>query len=129
MFRGRIPILAGSAAVVLGVLLLAWVNESSQTLLIAEVLGFVLLVPGLLAVFAGCILFCVKEEARKVLMGGAVLSGVSLVLVPLLKFLLALDFNVHGWTGLLFFFVWVPACVIGPALLLAGIIRIFLHRR
>ena len=113
----------------LGVLLLAWVNESSQTLLIAEVLGFVLLVPGLLAVFAGCILFCVKEEARKVLMGGAVLSGVSLVLVPLLKFLLALDFNVHGWTGLLFFFVWVPACVIGPALLLAGIIRIFLHRR
>jgi len=129
MFRGRIPILAGSAAVLLGVLLLAWVNESSQTLLIAEVLGFVLLVPGLLAVFAGCILFCVKEEARKVLMGGAVLSGVSLVLVPLLKFLLALDFNVHGWTGLLFFFVWVPACVIGPALLLAGIIRIFLHRR
>jgi hypothetical protein len=129
MFRGRIPILAGSAAVVLGVLLLAWVNESSQTLLIAEVLGFVLLVPGLLAVFAGCILFCVKEEARKVLLGGAVLSGVSLVLVPLLKFLLALDFNVHGWTGLLFFFVWVPACVIGPALLLAGIIRIFLHRR
>lgn|SRR5579863_3903140 len=129
MFRGRIPILAGSAAVVLGVLLLAWVNESSQTLLIAEVLGFVLLVPGLLAVFAGCILFCVKEEARKVLMGGAVLSGVSLVLVPLLKFLLALEFNVHGWTGLLFFFVWVPACVIGPALLLAGIIRIFLHRR
>jgi hypothetical protein len=65
MFRGRIPILAGSAAVVLGVLLLAWVNESSRALLAAEILGFALLVPGLLAVFAGCILFCVKEEPGK----------------------------------------------------------------
>jgi hypothetical protein len=70
-----------------------------------------------------------QRRARKVLLGGAVLSGVSLFLVPLLKFLLNFDFNVHGWTGLLFFFVWAPACVIGPALLLAGIIRIFLHRR
>jgi hypothetical protein len=129
MFRGRIPIFAGSVAVVLGVLLLAWVNESSRALLIAEILGFVLLVPGLLAVFGGCILFCVKEDARKVLLAGAVVSGVSLILVPLLKSLLDFDFNVHGWTGLLFFFLWVPACLIGPAFLLAGIVRILFHRR
>jgi hypothetical protein len=129
MFRGRIPILAGAVAVVLGVLLLAWVNESSQTPLIAELVGFVLLVPGLLAVFAGCILFCLKEEARKVLLVGTAVSAVSFVVVPLLKYLFDFDFNVHGWTGPLFFFLWVPACLIGPAFLLAGIIRILLHRR
>jgi hypothetical protein len=99
MFRGRIPIFAGSAAVVLGVLLLAWVNESSRALPFAEIPGFVLF-PGVLAVFAGSILFCVKEEAGKVLLAGAVVSGVSLVLVPLFDHL-AVE-NVGAPTFLIF---------------------------
>jgi hypothetical protein len=37
--------------------------------------------------------------------------------------------NVHAWTGLVFFFLSVPACVFGPVFLLAGGVRLLLRSR
>jgi hypothetical protein len=88
-----------------------------------------LLVPGMLALVAGSIAFCAKEEARHVLRAGVITSGVALVVVPLLARIMNIDANVHDWTGLVFFFLWLPACVLGPVFLLAGGVRVLLRRR
>ena len=48
MSRAEILISVGSGAVVLGVTLLAWVNDSARPSVIPEVLGLLLLVPGML---------------------------------------------------------------------------------
>jgi hypothetical protein len=129
MSRAKILISAGSSAVVLSITLLAWVNDSARPSVIPEVLGLLLLVPGMLALFAGSIAFCAKEEATQVLRAGVITSGVALVLVPLLARIMNIDANVHDWTGLVFFFLWVPACVLGPVFLLVGAVRLLLRRR
>ena len=129
MSRARILISVGSGAVVLSVTLLAWVNDSARPSVIPEVLGLLLLVSGMLGLFAGSIAFCAKEEARQVLRAGVITSGVALVVVPLLARVMNIDANVHDWTGLVFFFLWVPACVLGPVFMLAGGGRLLLRRR
>jgi hypothetical protein len=48
MSRAEILISVGSGAVVLGVTLLAWVNDSARPSVIPKVLGLLLLVPGML---------------------------------------------------------------------------------
>jgi hypothetical protein len=123
MSRGKILILGGSSALVLGALLLGWEPSAA-----GDVVGLLLLFSGILILFAGCIAFCAKQDAKQVLLAGAITSGVSLIVVPLLTSLLHFQVNVHDWTGLLFFFIWIPACVIGSVFLLVGVIRFLLQR-
>jgi hypothetical protein len=122
--RWKILILAGSSSMVLGVLLLGWEPSAA-----ADVVGMLLLFPGMLILLAGCIAFCAKQDANQVLLVGAVTSGVSLVVIPVLGSLLHFEANVHGWTGQWFFFAWIPACVLGALFVLVGVLRIFLQRR
>jgi hypothetical protein len=128
MSRTEILILTGSSSILLGVLLLAWVNDSASPLYVAEAAGLLLLVPGILILLAGCLIFCSKGEANKVMLVGAVISGVSLILIPGLSLLLHFEPNVHGWTGLLFF-LWLPSCAMGPLFVLVGVSRFFLQKR
>lgn len=112
----------------LGVLLLAWVNDSARPLYIAEATGLLLLVPGILILLAGCLIFCSQGEAKRVMLTGAVISGVSLIVIPGLSLLVHFEPNVHDWTGLLFF-LWLPSCVVGPLFVLVGASRFFLQKR
>lgn len=121
--RWKILILVGSSSVVLGVLLLGWEPSAA-----ADVVGMLLLFPGMLILLAGCIAFCAKQDAKQVLLAGAVTSGVSLVVIPVLSSLLHFEANVHDWTGQWFFFVWIPACLLGVSFVLVGVMRIFLQK-
>jgi hypothetical protein len=129
MSRTRMLILVGSSATVLGVSLLGWVNDSARPLLIAEAAGLLLLFSGMLSLIAGCIAFCAKGDANQVLLVGAITSGVALIVIPVLRSLLHFEENVHDWTGLFFFFIWVPACALGPLFVMVGVSRHFLQRR
>jgi hypothetical protein len=122
--RWKTLILGGSSSMVLGMLLLGWEPSAA-----ADVLGMLLLFPGLLILLAGCIVFCAKQDAKQVLLVGAVTSGVSLVVIPVISSLLHFQANVHSWTGLWFFFAWIPACIFGALFVLLGVIRLFLQRR
>jgi hypothetical protein len=124
MSRWKVLILGGSSSMVLGVLLLGWEPSAA-----GDVVGMLLLFPGMLILLAGCIAFCAKQDAKQVLLVGAVTSGISLVVIPVLGSLLHFEANVHSWTGQWFFFVWIPACVLGALFVLVGVIRIFLQRR
>jgi hypothetical protein len=125
----KILILGGGASgILLGVLLLAWVNDSSRPLYVAEAIGLLLLVSGILIFLAGCLIFCSKGEAIEVMLAGLTISGVSLIVIPGLSLLLHFEPNVHGWTGLLFF-LWLPSCAIGPIFVLVGLSRRFLQKR
>jgi len=124
----KILILGGASGILLGVLLLAWVNDSSRPLYVAEAIGLLLLVSGILIFLAGCLIFCSKGEAIEVMLAGLTISGVSLIVIPGLSLLLHFEPNVHGWTGLLFF-LWLPSCAIGPIFVLVGLSRRFLQKR
>jgi hypothetical protein len=126
--RTKTPILAGSSAILLGVLLLGWVNDSARPLYVAEAAGLLLLVPGILIFLAGCLFFCRNERASKVLLAGAMISGVSLIVIPGLSLLLHFEPNVHDWTGLLFF-LWLPSCALGPLFVLVGLSRHLVQKR
>jgi hypothetical protein len=128
MSRTKILVLAGSSSILLGVLALASVNDSARPLFVVEAAGLLLLVLGILLFLLGCVIFCSKAEANRVMLAGAVISGVSLILIPGLSLLLRFEPNVHGWTGLLFF-LWIPSCAIGPAFVLVGLSRRFLQKR
>ena len=85
----KILILGGGASgILLGVLLLAWVNDSSRPLYVAEAIGLLLLVSGILIFLAGCLIFCSKGEAIEVMLAGLTISGVSLIVIPGLSLLL-----------------------------------------
>lgn len=128
MSRMKILIFAGTTAILLGVLLLAWVNDSSRAHYVAETLGLLLIVSGILVSFAGGIIFCRKGDAGAVLFSGLAISGVSLIVIPGLSVLFHFEPNVHSWTGLLFF-LWLPSCAVGPILVLVGAGRRFLQNR
>ncbi|HYM78591.1 MAG TPA: hypothetical protein VE377_21650 [Candidatus Dormibacteraeota bacterium] len=128
MSRTKILILTGSGAITLGVLLLGWVNDSARPLYVAAAAGLLLLVPGILIVLAGCLMFCCKEEPNKVMLAGLMISGVSLIVIPGSSLLLHFEPNVHDWTGLLFF-MWLPSCAVGPVFVLVGLSRRFLQNR
>jgi hypothetical protein len=78
---------------VFGVLLLGWDPSAA-----GDVVGMLLLFPGMLILLAGCIAFCAKQDARQVLLVGAVTSGVPL---PPLRssFLLAIRIAVSPQTS------------------------------
>jgi hypothetical protein len=130
--RAKTLILAGSGAIAVSVFLLGWVNDSAGPFLIAiiaEAAGLLLLLAGILILIAGCFTFCSKAIARQVLLIGAIISGISLVVIPILRSLSHFEVNVHDWTGLLFFFIWIPACVLGPIFMLVGASRLLLRKR
>jgi hypothetical protein len=128
MSRTKVLILAGASAILLGVLLLGRVNDSSRPLYVAEAIGFLLLVSGIPIFLAGCLKFCSKGEAIEVMLVGLTISGVSLIVIPGLSLLLHFEPNVHDWTGLLFF-LWLPSCAIGPIFVLVGLSRRLLQKR
>jgi hypothetical protein len=130
--RAKTLILVGSSAIALGVFLLGWVNDSAGPLritFIAEAVALLFLVAGVVILITGCITFCGRANANQVLLVGAIISGISLVVIPILSSLSHFEANVHDWTGLLFFFIWVPACVLGPIFVLVGVSRLFLQKR
>jgi hypothetical protein len=117
----------GSGALTLGIPLFMWVDLAANAplagLIFVEGLASLFLIMGLLALSAGGIGFALKANSKQVLFVGALVGGIALVGVPVLSALLHFEANVHGWTGLLFFFIWIPACVIGSLCLLSGSIR------
>ena len=122
----------GSSAIALGAFLLGWVNDSAGPLriaFIAEAVGLLFLLTGVLILIAGCITFCARASANQVLLLGSIISGISLVVIPILSSPSHFEANVHDWTGLLFFFIWVPACVLGSIFVLVGVSRLFLQKR
>jgi hypothetical protein len=130
--RAKTLILVGSSAIALGVFLLGWVNDSAGPLritLIAEAGGLLCLGAGSVILTIGCIAFCSRANANQVLLVGAIISGISLVVIPILSSLSHFEANVHDWTGGLFFFIWVPACVLGPIFMLVGVTRLFRQKR
>jgi hypothetical protein len=112
---------------------LAWlVNDSAGPLRIAftaEAVGLLFLLAGVLILITGCITFCARANANQVLLVGSIISGISLVVIPILSSLSHFEAKVHDWTGLLFFFIWVPACVLGSIFVLVGVSRLFLKKR
>ncbi len=128
--RGLLLIRCGGYAITLGVLL-GWTADQrlgSPLAEVAETLGLFLLASGTLALLAGCVVLCIKEQAKRLLFTGAVASGIFLLLIPGLASLAHFDANVHDWTGLLFF-LWVLSCLVGPAILLVGLARFLFRQR
>lgn len=127
--RGLLLIRIGGYAITLGVLL-GWAAEQrlgSPSVEVAEVLELLLLASGTLVLLAGGVVWCIKEQAKRLLLTGAVASAVFLLLIPGLASLAHFEPNVHSWTGLLFF-LWALSCLVGPAILLVGLVR-FLFRQ
>jgi hypothetical protein len=130
--RAKNLILAGSGALVLGIPLFIWVDFAANTpvtgLIFDDAVASLLLISGLLALLAGGIGFSLKADFKQVLFAGALVGGIALVAVPALSALLHFEANAHGWTGFLFFFIWIPACVIGSLFVLTGAMRFLLGR-
>jgi hypothetical protein len=100
---------SGASAILQGVLLLAWVNDSSRAPDVAELIGLLLLVSGIPTFLAGCAVFCSKGETNEVILAGLAISGLSLIVIPGLSSLLHFEPNVHGWQGCCSSFGFPPA--------------------
>lgn len=90
-----------------------------------EILELFFVASGTFVVLIGCMVFCVKGQARRLVLAGSVASAACLLLIPALASLAHFDPNVHDWTGLLFF-LWLLSCLVGPAILIVGVIRFLL---
>jgi hypothetical protein len=122
--RGKLFIRFGSYSIAFGVLC-AWASDRRLSSPLSEIfvaLMFILVVLGILALSAGCVVFCVKETGRQLLRTGAIFSGVALIVIPAATSLTHFEPNVHEWTGILFF-LWLLFCFLALAILLVGFLR------
>ena len=126
--RGFLLIRWGAYAISLGGLL-GWAADRPLGSAMAEVAETLELLPlglGTLAVLAGCLVLCFKEEAKRLLLVGAAASAVFLLVIPGLASLTQFGPNIHDWTGM-FFFLWLLSCLVAPAILLVGLVRFLLQ--
>jgi hypothetical protein len=85
-----------------------------------------LLGSGTLVVLVGCVVLCVKEHPKQLMLAGSITTGGSLLVIPALATIAHFEPNVHDWTGFLFF-IWLLTCVISPVVLLVGFLRYLLQ--
>lgn len=126
--RGLLLIRWGAYAIAFGVLL-GWAGE--QRLgppldEVAEVSQLLFLALGTLALLSGCLVLCIKEQAKRLLLVGAAASAVFLLGIPRLVSLTQFGPNLHDWTGM-FFFLWLLSCLVAPAIMLVGLVRLLVQ--
>lgn len=122
--RGFLLIRRGAYAITLGGLV-GWAADrplGSPMAEVAETLELLLLGLGTLAVLAGCFVLCIKEQAKRLLLVGAVASAAFLLVIPGLASLTQIGPSIHDWTAM-FFFLWLLFCLVAPAILLVGFVR------
>ena len=82
--RGFLLIRWGTYAITLGVLL-GWADEQrlgSPLAEVVEILQIFFLASGALVLLAGCLVLCLKEQAKRLLLVGAAASAVVLLATP-----------------------------------------------
>ncbi|HMD32800.1 MAG TPA: hypothetical protein VKG84_12880 [Candidatus Acidoferrales bacterium] len=121
--RGKKLLLAGAIAGAGGVLLSLGDRLPRPYVDACDALFPVLLILGAGLFLAGCIVCCFVLPPKRVMGIGLATSGVCFVAIPATAALLHFDPNVHGATSVLWF-VWVFFCLVCPAIISAGVIRI-----